>query len=492
VTPSLLLWSLLLLPAIAGAAAAVWPWRRGAIGWMVATTVAGAGLELAVALAVGYAGRPLTAAGGWLFADSLSAFHLGVMAIVFALSGLYAVVYFAADGGHPLTPREARRFAALWLGSQTSMTLILVSNNLGLMWVGMESTTLLTAFLISLHPTKVSLEAMWKYLIICSVGIAFAFMGTLIAAAAVPATGRTLAGGLLWTAMVRDATHLDPTLMRIAFVFLIVGYGTKTGLAPMHSWLPDAHSQAPGPVSAMFSGFMLNAALFCILRYLPITDAATGTAFASHLLVLFGVVSIVVSAAFILSQHDAKRLLAYHSVEHLGIITLGFGLGPLGAFAALFHTLNHAVCKSLAFFSVARLGQRYGSHEMAMIRGALHADRVWGIGLLASMLALIGVAPFAIFMSELQLVRAAVHQAAWVPLILFLGGGTIIFVSALDHVIHMVMGRPPEGMAIAHEGLTANLVVWLPVLLLLSLGLWMPQSLLTALHQAVAVVGGHP
>lgn len=491
-SPPTLLWSLLLLPAIAGAVAAVWPWRRGAIGWMVAATIAGAALELTTAIAVGRAGRPLTTASGWLFADGLSAFHLGVMAIVFALSGLYSVVYFAADGGHPLAPREARRFAALWLGSQTAMSLILISNNLGIMWVGMESTTLLTAFLISLHPTKVSLEAMWKYLIICSVGIAFAFMGTLIAAAAVPAQSRTLAGGLLWTGMLRDATHLDPTLMRIAFVFLLVGYGTKTGLAPMHSWLPDAHSQAPGPVSAMFSGFMLNAALFCILRYLPITNAATQTPFASHLLVLFGVVSIVVSAAFILSQHDAKRLLAYHSVEHLGIICLGFGLGPLGAFAALFHTLNHAVCKSLAFFSVARLGQRYGSHEMATIRGALHTDRVWGIGLLASMLALIGVAPFAIFMSELALVRAAVHQAAWIPLILFLGGGTIIFVSALDHVIHMVMGVRPAGMVVAREGITANLVVWLPILLLLALGLWMPRPLLTALHQAVAVVGVQP
>ncbi len=487
-----LLWSLLLVPAIAGAVAAVWPWRRGAIAWMGVATVAGASLELATAIAVGHADTPLTTASGWLFADGLSAFHLGVMAIVFALCGLYAVVYFGADGGHPLTPRAARRFAALWLGAQTAMTLILVSNNLGIMWVGMESTTLLTAFLISLHPTKVSLEAMWKYLIICFVGIAFAFMGTLIAAAAVGAQSRALAGGLLWTTMVRDAAHLDPTLMRIAFVFLLVGYGTKTGLAPMHSWLPDAHSQAPGPVSAMFSGFMLNAALFCILRYLPITDAATGSAFASHLLVLFGVLSIVVSAAFILSQHDAKRLLAYHSVEHLGIICLGFGLGPLGAFAALFHTLNHAVCKSLAFFSVARLGQRYGSHEMATIRGALHTDRVWGIGLLASMLALIGVAPFAIFMSELQLVSAAVHQAAWIPLVLFLGGGTIIFVSALDHVIHMVMGVRPEGMAAAREGITANLVVGLPILLLLALGLWMPQPLRNTLHQAVAVVGVQP
>ncbi|HBB39983.1 MAG: hydrogenase [Nitrospirae bacterium CG18_big_fil_WC_8_21_14_2_50_70_55] len=488
-----ILWSVLLLPAIAGTTAAVWPWRRGAVGWMVVATVASAAMEGATAVAVWQGGRSITTAGGWLFADGLSAFHLAVMAIVFTLCGLYSLVYFSPRGdGHPLAPHPARRFAALWLGAQAAMTLLLVSNNLGLMWVGMESTTLLTAFLVSLHPTKVSLEATWKYLMICSVGIAFAFMGTLIAAAAVPEAGRAIAGGLLWTVMMREASHLDPTLMRIAFVFLAVGYGTKAGLAPMHNWLPDAHSQAPGPVSAMFSSFMLNAALFCILRYLPITRAATGTAFASHLLVFFGVASIVIAAAFILSQSDAKRLLAYCSVEHLGIICLAFGLGPLGAFAGLFHTLNHAVCKSLAFFSVARLGQRYGSHDMTILRGALRANRVWGIGLLASFLALIGVAPFAILMSELALVRAAVHAAAWLPLVVFLGGGTLIFITMLRRAIHMTMGAVPQGVAIAHDGRTASLVVWLPILLLLTLGLWMPQPLRTALQQAAAVVGGTP
>src|SRR5262249_22530031 len=270
----------------------------------------------------------------------------------------------------------ARRFGALWLGAEAAMLLVLISDNLGVMWVGMEATTLLTAFLISLHPSGLSLEAMWKYLIICSIGIAFAFMGTLLAAAAIR-SGSAAAEALFWTRFAAADTTLDPTLMKFAFLFVLVGYGTKAGLAPIHSWLPDAHSQAPAPVSAMFSGFLLNTALYCIMRFVPPAQHALGSGFASGLLVGFGMLSIMVAAGCIGFHRAAKRLLAYHSVEHMGIIALGYGLGPLGAFAALFHTLNHSVCKSLAFFAIGRLGQRFGSHDMHRIAGGLRADRLW-------------------------------------------------------------------------------------------------------------------
>ena len=188
--------------------------------------------------------------------------------LVHGLSSVFAAVYLGAEIAHGgLARRQARVFGGLWCGALATMTLLLVSNNLGLMWVGMEATTLLTAFLISLHVSRESLEAMWKYLLICSVAVAFAFMGTLLAAAASPRAGTPSA--LLWTGLVAIAPRLDPMLMRAAFVFLLVGYGTKAGLAPMHNWLPDAHSQAPAPVSALFSGFMLNAGLYCVLRFLP-------------------------------------------------------------------------------------------------------------------------------------------------------------------------------------------------------------------------------
>src|SRR6266481_4865784 len=395
----------------------------------------------------------VTAADGWFYVDAFSAFYVVVLVLVFLLSSAFAGVYFAHETGeHGFTLPVARRFGALWLGSLTAMMLVLVSNNLGIMWVGMEATTLLSAFLISLHPTRLSLEAMWKYLIICSVGIAFAFMGTILTAASIQSAGGVHAHALFWTRMSAADVKLDPTLMRFAFIFILVGYGTKTGLAPIHSWLPDAHSQAPTPVSAMFSGFLLNTALYCIMRFVVPARHALGADFADGLLIFFGTLSILVAAGFIVFQSDAKRLLAYHSVEHLGIITLGFGLGPLGTFAALFHTLNHSVCKSLAFFAVGRLGQRFGSHEMHTISGALRADTLWGIALLVSLLALIGVAPFSIFMSEYQLLRAAAGAGAWLALVLFLLASGIVFISALRHLIDMVFGEPQAHQAPAREG----------------------------------------
>jgi hydrogenase-4 component F len=430
------------------------------------------------------------AADEWLYVDAFSAFHIVVLALVFALSSGFAAMYFTGgDEAEAFDLPVARRFGGLWLGAETAMLVVLMSNNLGVMWVGMEATTLLTAFLISLHPARLSLEAMWKYLIICSIGIAFAFMGTLLAAAAIR-SGTAGATALFWTHMAAAETSLDPTLMKFAFVFALVGYGTKAGLAPIHSWLPDAHSQAPAPVSAMFSGFLLNTALYCIMRFVTPARHALGADFAGGLLAGFGVLSILVAAGFIVFQRDAKRLLAYHSVEHMGIIALGYGLGPLGAFAALFHTLNHSVCKSLAFFAVGRLGQRFGSHDMHRIAGALRADRIWGMALLVSLLALIGVAPFSIFMSEYQLLRAAVGAGAWAALVLFLAASGVVFVAALRHLIDMAYGPPAPDVIAPRDSRLALPIVGVAGGLLLVLGLWMPVPLLNAIGRAAAIVAG--
>ena len=461
---------------------------------VLAAIVAVSVIELALALdlwAGVLAGEGIvTAAGEWFYVDAFSAFHIVVLALVFALSSAFAGIYFASEvGDHGFGRAAARRFGALWLGAEAAMLLVLMSHNLGVMWVGMEATTLLTAFLISLHPSSLSLEAMWKYLIICSIGIAFAFMGTLLTAASIP-SGHAAAEALFWTHIAASDTRLDPTLMKFAFVFVLVGYGTKAGLAPIHSWLPDAHSQAPAPVSAMFSGFLLNTALYCIMRFVPAARHALGSGFASGLLIGFGVLSILVAAGFIVFQRDAKRLLAYHSVEHMGIIALGYGLGPLGAFAALFHTLNHSVCKSLAFFAVGRLGQRFGSHDMHRIAGALRADRLWGAALLVSLLALIGVAPFSIFMSEYQLLRAAVDAGAWLALFLFLAASAVVFVAALRHLIDMAYGTPGTGTRVLPDSRLALPIVAVAAGLLVVLGVWMPVPLLGAIGRAATVVGG--
>ncbi len=488
ISDSLILWLLLLLPICGAVVCLITP--RITYGMTIGVSALHVLLALLATRRV-LAYGAIYGADNWLFLDALSVFHLIVLGLVYLSSSIFARIYFASERGrHRFTRRVARRFGALWLSALGAMSLLLISSNLGVMWVGMESTTLLTAFLISLFVDRLSLEAMWKYLIICSVGIAFAFMGTLLAAVAVEHTAVMGGSGMLWTELSLPSAKFDPVLIKFAFAFLMVGYGVKAGLAPVHSWLPDAHSQAPTPVSAMFSGFMLNAALYCILRYMPLLSHAVGPDFARTMLLIFGGLSMLVSAAFIVFQTDIKRLLAYHSVEHLGIIALGYGLGPLGAFAAVFHTLNHALCKALAFFAAGRLGQHFGTHDMEKIRGAIHVDRLWSMALLGSMLALIGVAPFAIFMSEYQIVRAAIAMHQWTVLAIFVVSGSIIFISALRHVIDILYGAPSTEPVLTQDGAGAKGTVGMILGLLLLLGLWLPSPLLALMQQAAAVVAG--
>ena len=484
-----MLWLLVLLPAFLSAFSLVMPSSRAALATVAIGVPASAAVAAWAVVTVFRAG-PLLSSGGWLHLDALSAYHVVVMMVVFAMSSLYTIPYFRHEpAGHVLGLGSIRRFTALWHGSLGAMTLVLLSNNIGVMWVGVESSTLLTAFLICVHVSPVSLEATWKYLIVCSVGVAFAFMGVLLVAASV---GHTSVDPYLlhWTNLRKIAGTLNPRLLKMAFIFLLVGYGTKAGLAPMHSWLPDAHSQAPAPVSAIFSGFMLNMALYCIMRYIPLVEAATGgSAWVSNLLVVFGLVSVMIAAVFILAQHDLKRLLAYCSVEHLGIIALGLGLGPLGMFAALFHTMNHSVCKALGFFSAGRVGQIYGTHDMRQIRASLKTSPLWGMGLFGSILVLIGVAPFAIFMSELLILKAASESGRYVAMAVFLLGTVTVFVRALRYAMDMAWGEKDaaKGSPEKHSVLEWMVVAG-PLLVLLILGLWMPPVFRHMLDAAVAVL----
>ena len=493
VQSGMLLWAILGLPPLCAAACCGARSPRAIVRLAVVGGMGWAALALTTAWAAVTIG-PLSIAREWVYLDALSGYHLAVLALVLGASSLYASGYFhteIAEGR--LSVHAARKFGALWFGSATAMTGVLVSNNLGLMWVGIEATTLLTAFLICVHVTPLSLEAMWKYLVMCSIGVAFAFMGTLLVAASAQRLGLDATDMLLWTRLRASAAGLAPGPMKLAFLFLLVGYGTKTGLAPLHSWLPDAHSQAPAPVSALFSGFMLNTALYCLMRYLPLVEGATGqTGWGRELLAVFGLFSILLSAAFIVFQHDGKRLLAYHSVEHMGIIALGLGLGGIGTFAALWHTLNHAVCKALAFFSIGRLGQMYGTHDLNRMAGAMRRAPVWGVGFFGSVLALIGVAPFAIFMSEFQILRAAASVHAYATLGLFLLGAGIVFVGALRHAITPAWGAEICEPRLPSPSVADAVLVVGGLGLLLGLGLWLPDTLVQALDGAARIVGGRP
>ncbi len=481
---------MLILPLCTGAVAATMPAARKALAVMCTGILLTAGFGWWSVVHVVCHGT-LFAASDWLFLDALSAYNLAIMLLVFSLCACYAYVYFSCELRRgQLTLRQARLFTALFSGSFSTMALVLIANNLSIMWVSLEATTLVTTFLIYLHSSRQSLEAMWKYLIICSVGMAFAFMGTLLAAAAAVKGGSVEgAQALLWTHLVGRASLCDPMLMKAAFIFLLIGYGTKAGLAPMHNWLPDAHSQAPAPVSALFSGFMLSASLYCIMRYLPIVSSAIGSPrWATNLLILFGIVSLLVAAAFIIFQHDVKRLFAYSSVEHMGIIALGLGLGNAGVFTALFHTLNHSLGKTLAFFSAGRLGQIFKTTDMGQMRGVMRISRVWGFGLFISVLALIGAAPFSIFMSEFQTVKAALDAGNVTAAVLFLFGAGIVFMGVLAHLIPVFWARNESDVSLVTTGLLEKFLVFFPGVLLLFLGIWMPDFLHGAIDRAAAII----
>ncbi|MBI2061696.1 MAG: hypothetical protein HYT87_18300 [Nitrospirae bacterium] len=479
----------LLIPPLGAAGILVARSPSGVLGWVAGVVAVFAAAACGVACTV-FSGGPLATPGGWLRIDALSAFHHMILSAVFLLSSVYARLYFhAAIGRNEFPLRRARQFGALWLGALTAITLVLTSNNLGLMWVGLEATTLMTAFLISLNRTSASLEAMWKYLVMCSVGVAFAFMGTLLVGTSARGVDMGASQSLLWTDLVAHSAALSPTPIKVAFLFLLVGYGTKAGIAPLHGWLPDAHSQAPAPVSAMFSGFLLSTALYCIARYLPIVEGATGHAGWSHqVLIFFGSFSIAVAAVFIVTQQDVKRLLAYSSVEHIGIIALGLGLGPAGAFAAMFHTLNHSLGKCVAFFSAGRLGQEHGSYDLDRLAGASRDVPAWGTGLYAALLALVGLAPFATFMSEFQVARAAVDQRAWAPLAALLVGLFIVLTGALRLVLPVVWAGKRDRAHPDTSGGTARFLIWAPLGFLLILGIWMPAGARSMLEQAAAIV----
>lgn len=490
-TPSILIPVLLAVPVLAGALAFMARRAEVVLEILVGASVALAGAVLAVALRWS-GGEALTAFGLWLRVDALSVLHLGILAAVVLMASLFARDYFAVElGTGAIKPRDIRKFALLWSGAILSMTLVLVSNNLGLMWVGLEATTVTTAFLVSLHRSPRSLEATWKYVLVCSVGIALAFMGTLLMAAA----SSRVPGGelqpLMWTRLVEIAGSLDPSSVRIAFIFLLVGYGTKAGLVPMHTWLPDAHSQAPAPVSALFSGFMINTGFYCILRYQAVMALVPGGAeWSRGLLAVFGLVSILVASVFIIFQTNLKRLLAYCSVEHMGIIALGIGLGGAGTFAALFHAINHSIAKTLAFCSAGRLGQAHGTHDMAGIRGTLRSFPVWGAGLWISLLALFGVAPLAIFFSEFLVARSALESGRYFALAALLSGVGLAFIGGMRKAIPMAMGVPDTGVKEGRTGIRPAFLVFGAFAVMLTMGLFLPGWLISLLTSSASIVNG--
>lgn len=409
--------------------------------------LATAALALAVAANVARHGARQFA-GGVFYVDALSAVMLAVVGVVGGTAALVSIAYIRHDLGERRIPDGRRGVGWYYLGLHMFLWTMLVTvclNNLGLLWVGIEATTLASALLVGFYRTKAALEAAWKYIILCTVGITVALFGVLLTYYASLQAAGSGAASLNWTALSQSAHGLDPTMMRLAFVFVLVGFGTKAGFAPLHTWLADAHSQAPSPISAMLSAVLLPCALYGILRFHAITAAATGTAFSSNLLLAFGLLSVVLAVPFIVIQRDLKRLLAYSSVEHIGLMAVAFGIGgPFGIYAGILHLVNHAVTKALLFFTAGEIGQRFGTRRISAIRGVIQTTPLIGWLLLLGVLAITGSPPSGIFVSELTIAGAGlagnpVQVGASVMVVLLLG---VVFAGMLFHALRLIYGSP--------------------------------------------------
>ncbi|MCE7007008.1 hydrogenase [Kibdelosporangium philippinense] len=430
----------LAVPVLGALAYAVIGWRR-ATAWISALSAA-AVLASAIILA---GSQPHTALAGLLRVDALSAYMLIVIGAVALLATVATPAYFTTEiAVGRATARTAARHSVLVQLFLAAMALAVLAANLGVLWVAIEATTIVTAFLVGQRRTRPAVEAAWKYVVICSAGIALALLGTIaLNYASARAPG---ASGLDLAALAVNASSLDPGVTRIAVLLLVLGFGTKAGLAPLHAWLPDAHSQAPAPVSALMSGVLLSVAFYAILRVKVIADGALGTGFARTLLAVMAVASLILAASLLVAQQDYKRMLAYSSIEHLGLVALGTAFGsPLALAAVLLHILGHGLAKGALFLGAGRILQVVGTSRIDGVRGlaARHPVLAGGIGF--GILALIGLPPFSLFASELGVFRAGFAAGmGWltaVAVVLVL----IIAAALVTHTSRMLLGAAPDG-----------------------------------------------
>jgi hydrogenase-4 component F len=430
---------------------------------------------------------PMTALQEQFFVDPFNVFLVALTAFVGFTTALFSRPYMRIEEHHGrLNAARLRLYHSMYQLFSFTMVLCLLSNNVGILWVALEGATLSTVLLVSLYRTPASLEAAWKYFILCSVGIAQALFGVILlyfAAEKVLGPGGT---SLLWTHLYAVRDQLEPTVLSLAFVFLLVGFGTKVGLVPLHNWLPDAHAEGPTPVSAVLSGLLLNVALYAVVRSKVLVDGALGRNFSGSLMMGFGLLSVVVAAFFLSRQRDIKRMFAYSSVEHMGIMTFAFGMGgPVAAFAGLLHMTVHSLTKSAIFFTVGHASQKTGTQNMADIRGLIEQSPTIGWGLVIGSLAILGMPPFGVFTSEFMVLTTAMHEHPWATPFLLVALG-VAFAAIFGKVQPMVFGET-NARRLPHP--PALIPVFVHLAIVLMLGLYIPPYLVGWYRQAAALIG---
>jgi hydrogenase-4 component F len=430
---------------------------------------------------------PILAFNEQFFVDPFNVFLVALTAFVGFTTALFSRPYMREeqDRGR-LNAGRLRLYHSMYQLFTFTMLLCLLSNNVGAMWVAMEGATLSTVLLVSLYRTPASLEAAWKYFILCSVGIAQALFGTIFLYFAAEKVLGAGGGALLWTHLHAVRGQLEPTVLSLAFVFLLVGYGTKVGLVPLHNWLPDAHAEGPTPISAVLSGLLLNVALYSVVRSKVLVDGALGPGFSGGLMMGFGLLSVVVAAFFLSRQRDVKRMFAYSSIEHMGIMTFAFGMGgAVAAFAGLLHMTVHSLTKSAIFFTVGHASQATGTQDMASIRGLIQTSPTIGWGLVIGTLAILGMPPFGVFTSEFMVLTTAMHEHSWATPLLLVALG-VAFAAIFGKVQPMVFGETSTQPL--HRG-PALVPVFTHLAIVLTLGLYIPPYLVGWYRQAAALIG---
>ncbi|MFI6685509.1 proton-conducting transporter membrane subunit [Streptomyces sp. NPDC050485] len=464
------------------------PRPRGWLGLVSPGAILGCGGALAAQ--VPYTG-PASAFGEVVRADALTVWMLLVVGAVAALAVASGPSYLAGErAAGRAADRTVHRYHLLVHAFLAAMCLAVLAGNLGVLWVAVEATTVVTAFLVGHRRTRTSVEAAWKYVVICSAGIALAFLGTVLIYYAARRAGIPEAGALDWRVLVAHAGSLDPDVTRLGIALVVLGYGAKAGLVPLHAWLPDAHSQAPSPVSALMSGVLLAVSFCAVLRYKVIGDLVLGPGFARGLLAAIALLTLALAAGLLLAQRDYKRMLAYSSMEHMGLIALGasFG-GPLALSAVLLHIAGHGLAKTVAFCASGQLLQLRGTSRIGRIRGLIALSPGLGTALAVAVVALLGLPPFALFASELALVRAGFTAHMGWPVAIALLLALVAYAALAARTAKMVLGPAPADLAApVRIGPARGLPLGAGLLCCAALGLSV-QPLLPLLTAAAEIAG---
>ncbi len=478
--------TVLVVPAAAAAALALLPgYRAGARLNVVASLV-----TFLAALSLFAGGE--RAAGNYLFVDELNI----VFIVLNTFVGFTASLFSASYIGHELekgriSPANLRFYHAMYQVMMFGMNLAFVANNIGLIWVAVELATLTTVLMVGLYRTHEALEAAWKYFILGSVGIALALFGTiLVYMAAQPVVGEGN-DAMVWTVLVEHAAGFDAALLNLAFVFLLIGYGTKVGLAPLHAWLPDAHAEGPTPISAVLSGLLLNVALYAVLRFKMLLAANPDALAPGPLMIGMGLTSLIFAAFMLYRRRDIKRMFAYSSIEHMGIIVFAFGIGgPLANFAGLLHMVMHSLTKSAIFYCVGHIAQLRGTQKMAEISGLTVTNPALGWAFLVGVAAIAGLPPMGVFMSEFLLVTSTFAARPWLALPLVLGLLTA-FGALMLRATEVAFGAPPAAAAPPPAALPAlsYVPIYVHLALVVAAGIFLPPALVGWFRHVAGLLG---